>query len=216
MDVSGGNGSRDGGRDKGQSFPPGREIDVHEEDTLRLTGAQMDAYMDWYGATFLAPEDDRGSGSGGRGGASAEILRMFPTARSELTPRPSPIDANAAAQAERARRDRRLAEVVRGLKPRGLVSEESARRHGRLVPRVGDGYVVYKKEEELTGYAKEFYERVAEAGALSVGTLVRAVVKVERKIFRARKRVEAGREEGMEGEIDDGEMDVDEQRAEQG
>ena len=195
-------------RASGHPFPPGGEVRATEADAMKMTPEQTDAYMDWYARTFLSLADDNDNGEHHwRGGASAEILRMFPTERHELTPRLAPPDAETVAFRKDVAKNRCLEKVIReGLKPRGLVSDESAakyKKQGKHVPRVGYKHAIYKTEGELSGHAREFFQSVAEAGGLSVATLVEAVVRVERKLVKMRKESQGGEPmEGVEEEVE--------------
>jgi RNA polymerase I-specific transcription initiation factor RRN7 len=70
---------------------------------------------------------------------------------------------------------------------RAVVTEEEEDSRSEPVRQIGWNYKRYRREEDLLDKAKVFYEAVAKLAGISVGTLVMAVFKIERKIMDLKK-----------------------------
>lgn len=192
------------------AFPPGGESRLKESDVFDLTGAQIDSYLDWYEKTFEHPQSSEFASDD----LSRKILALFPTSRvrSSVTKSESADDA---ARTSEIARDNAIRAVTGALKVRGVVSDEQAEQIKRPISRVGDGYRIYWKQEELEGTTRVFFEMIAELAGIDLDMLVAAVRKIEIKLEGLkdsnRSAGEAGEEKAdaeapkPEGEV----MDID-------
>ncbi|KAL2001956.1 hypothetical protein VTN02DRAFT_934 [Thermoascus thermophilus] len=152
----------------------GNEILVTENDVLKMTGPQLDEYMDWYEKSWL--DSSR---------VSNPLADMFPTGRmgtgTETQPNvpvsvPEPDDEEAI--------NEKIRTVMSELRPRRAVSTEQAANLEKEIPRPGSFYRHYRTESSLPETARPFYEAAAKVAGLSVRTLVRVVFQTELRIER--------------------------------
>lgn len=182
---------------------PGREMEIDEQEIMRMEGHELDAYMDWYQDMWMSAKvEDEAVG------VQKELLGMFPVEKVHV--RDKVEEARKREVRLEALRKERLRMVLGGLKSRRVVTEaqvEEAEREQeeatmRTMLRPGMGYQVFQDEEDLEGVPRAFHQEAASAASLSLKTLVRAVVIVENRIDRWRrekKRADAlGDEEAMD------------------
>lgn len=158
---------------------------------MKMTGEQMDQYMDYYERTFIDKERVESENRG----LPNELLDMFPTGRANGSS-PAPYSYKEQTDKEQAATEQKLKTVVGAMKLRPIAAENNK----EPVRRIGDFYKRYRRVEDLEGVAKVFYERVAEAVGVRVETLVLAVGQVERRLIVWREgRLREGRlREGVE------------------
>jgi hypothetical protein len=163
-------------------FLPGEEMYLDPSQVFSLTNEQMDAWMDWYGDMY--PEHASRETSS-RHAIPQDIKDMFPTSRpSQPSTAQTAQDGNERVRTRQAL-DERLAKVVGSQKMRKVVpedpKEDGSTKGAVKVPRVGDEYQIFLKEQDLAGsqVALEFHEAVAERAAVSVERLLKEVRRVE-------------------------------------
>ncbi len=152
----------------------GSEINVTEEDVMKMTGEELDQYMDFYERTFIDEERAKTKSRG----LPEQLLDMFPTGRLDGS---SPAEYTYKEQEEKEEtfREKTLDAVTGSLKLRAITSEDS----GDPVPRIGSFYKRYRKVEDLDGCARVFHEKVAQIAGIKVETLLLAVGQLERKLI---------------------------------
>lgn len=187
----------------------GNEIRVEEKDVFNLSSDQMDEYFDWFEKTWIDEERARNHPRG----YPEQLLNMFPTGRQNAGP------TRNTAQEENQTNDealeRKLRTVQGQLKVRKIISDRDARTSRLPVNRIGSYYKRYRKIEDLSVTAKTFHEMAASLVAIKVSSLLVAVMQVEQKLIRLRKRdLEAeavdgeSQEESEEDDISDQASDV--------
>ncbi len=196
-------------------LPRGSEINVSEEDAMKMTGQQLDEYMDYYERTFVDPERVEQKSRG----LPKQLLDMFPISRLDGS-EPIPYSYQEQAEKEQVAAEQTLKHVVGSLRLRPVTSGAGDGGDGEEgVHRVGSFYKRYRRVEDLDGVASVFYERVAEKVGVSIETLVLAVSQVERLLIRWRekKRKQKADEndeedrEDMDIEMEDARKDSDEE-----
>ena len=175
------------------SLERGSEINVTEADVMKMTGKQLDQYMDWYERTFI----DEAHAQQKEGGQPKQLLDMFPTGRLDGST-PTEYDYAKATAEERENAETRLASVMGSMTLRYIQSRDAASKDSEPVRRVGSLYRRYRKVEDLADHkhARAFYEAASATVGIKLETLVLAVVQVEQKLIAWR---EARVKEGLEG-----------------
>lgn len=152
-----------------------------------MTGEQLDEYMDYYERTFIYTERVESKSRG----LPKELLDMFPIGRLDGSS-PAHYTCQIQAENEHVAVEQRLKTVMGGMKLRPVASEDSE----EPVRRIGSFYKRFRRVEDLEGYAKVLYEKVAEGVGVKVETLVLAVGQNERRLIMWREaRVKEGLEE---------------------
>lgn len=162
-----------------------------------MTGEQLDEYMDYYERTFICTEHVESKTRG----LPKELLDMFPIGRLHGSS-PTHYTYQIQAENEHVAVEQRLETVMGGMKLRPVASEDSE----EPVRRIGSFYKRFRRVEDLEGYAKLLYEKVAEGVAVKVETLVLAVGQIERKLImwrEARVKGSLEEEERSDGVDDD-------------
>ena len=170
----------------------GSEISITEEDVMKMTGEQIDQYLDWCERTYVNEsrvEDHKR-------GLPRQLLDMFPTGRIDGST-PTPYTYEQAAAEQQKTIERMLNEVMGKLSLRNVVSDDPENSGVRKDSHpIGRFYKRYRKVEDLPRHAKAFHEEVAEAIGVRLETLLLAVGQIERKLVRLREaKVKADREE---------------------
>lgn len=152
-------------------------MQVQEKDILAMSDDKLDDYMDWYGSVF-AEETVREKGRIGKEAEFRRALhRLFPIER----PTQSTFDAmDVDKEAEPVLEDERLRKVQSSLRPTRVKAD--VRSTELSVKRPGNSYKRYRNVGELEGYAREFYEEAADLVALPVGSLVKCVFILEKRL----------------------------------
>jgi RNA polymerase I-specific transcription initiation factor RRN7 len=142
-----------------------------EDEVLSMSDTKIDDYLDYFTKTWTIGSLDENDKD--RDFQKA-MLDMFPI----KTPSPAPsIGISVAAlSAERS------AAVQASMIPRRVITEEDEEKIDKTVERPGSLYKRYRKESNLKGHAKVFYEAVAELSGLSLKSVVRAVYVTEGKL----------------------------------
>lgn len=141
---------------------------------MKMTGEQLDQYMDYYERTFIDTERVETK----HRGLPQQLLDMFPTGRLDGSS-PVQYDHKEQEDKEQASADETSNRVIGSLKLRPITSEDD----GESVPRMGSFYKRYRKIEDLEGHARGFHERVAQMMCIKLETLLVAVGQVERKLI---------------------------------
>ena len=153
----------------------GSEIHLIDTDVMKMSGKQLDEYMDYFERTFIDSERIEQK-------IPKELLDMFPTGRldgSETDPY-SYYDQSAR---EQDAVDQRLRTMIGSMTLRSVISEDIK----EPVRRVGSFYKRYRYAEDLKGEAKAFHEKAAEAIGVKLETLLLAVGQVERMLIKWRE-----------------------------
>ena len=178
----------------------GREAEITDKDVLKMSGAEMDQYMDWYQRTWTKPDDAEDN-------VNKELLDVFP-----LNALPAENRGQDREHEIEEAQIRTVQEVHAAMKLNWPISEEAARQLQLdsetpvAIKRPGSHYLLYRKVEDLSGTARAFHEEAAEVACMSVERLVKAVLQTEAKIETWRKekrRAERFGETGQEGEEGD-------------
>ncbi|KAL8673257.1 MAG: hypothetical protein Q9168_002295 [Polycauliona sp. 1 TL-2023] len=165
----------------------GNEIKVEEKDVFNLSGAQMDEYLDWFEKTWVDEERARSHPRG----YPEQLLDMFPTKREDARPTRKTIEEENQADDEALKR--KLKTVQGHLKARKIISDRDARESRVPINRIGSSYKRYRKIEDLSDTARRFHETAAGLAAMKLSSLLVAVLQIEQKLIRLRKRdLEAG------------------------
>lgn len=162
----------------------GDEIKVTEEDACKLSGDQIDAYLDWFEKTWIDEERARKHPRG----YPEQLLDMFPTG-------PPGGSTDTAVYSEKERQEgeealeTKLRTVQASLKPRQVTSDEDASKtDGNPVNRIGSYYKRYRKMEDLSTSAKAFHQAAANLVAIKLHSLLIAVTQIEHKLLAWRKQ----------------------------
>ncbi|KAL8934654.1 MAG: hypothetical protein Q9211_005121 [Gyalolechia sp. 1 TL-2023] len=162
----------------------GNEIRVKEADVFKLSGGQIDTYLDWFERTWIDEERARKNPRG----YPEQLLDMFPTGR--------PVGSTAKAvnpQLEHEEDEEALEEKLRAvqgsLKPRQVISNDDIGKFdAKPVNRIGSYYKRCRKPEELSATEKAFHEAAADLIAIKLQSLLVAVTQIEDKLLAWRKR----------------------------
>ena len=163
-------------------FLPGGEAQVKESDVFSLSNEKLDSYMDWYERTFIDERSSRFASND----LERDLIDLFPTGRHSSQPAAPvriPDDETDLSSASKTAIVDAIKAVQGAIEPRGVISDERAESQPKPLPRIGDGYRIYRKEEELEGDAKGIFEIVARKAGISVRLLLDAVWKTERKLM---------------------------------
>lgn len=176
----------------------GNEMFVDDQDIMSMSGEQLDEYLDWYEKMWISEDDDEHQ----KRGLPKQLLDMFPKNQASAS-LASINDFAAEIKSERHSLDEKLRKVQNGLQLRTTISKEDEGKNKEPLRRLGYHYKRYRKIEELHPQAKTFYEAAASLVGVSLGTLVMAVLQMERKL-------QVWREESLkerQGESEDDESD---------
>jgi RNA polymerase I-specific transcription initiation factor RRN7 len=180
----------EGGEEETRSKPPlqkGREVEVTDADVFKMSGEDLDRYMDWYQRTWIKSND-------GEDNPNKEIQDMFP-----LKPLPAEDPHRDPEREVEETQLKIVREVHAAMKMNRVVSEEDAAQlqlDSEIpveIKRTGEVYRLYPRVEDMPEAARAFYEAAAEAACMSVEKLVNAVRQTETKIEnwkREKKRAE--------------------------
>lgn len=161
----------------------GNEMLVTEQDVMKMSGGQLDEYLDWYEKTWINEEDDHHN----KKGLPKQLLDMFPTSRinSSLV---AAVGFDAEKKAEGDSLDEKLRMIQSKLKLRPVVSAESEGKSREPLRRLGSLYKRYRKIEDLPPQAKRFHEAAASLIGVSMTTLLMAVrqMEVKLRVWRAK------------------------------
>lgn len=141
---------------------------------MKLTGEELDQYMDFYERTFIDEERAKTKSRG----LPEQLLDMFPTGRLDGSSR-AEYSYEEQEEKEEDSRKKTLEAVIGSLKLRPITTDDS----DEPVPRIGSFYKRYRKVEDLDGCAKVFHEKVAQIAGIKVETLLLAVGQLERKLI---------------------------------
>lgn len=151
---------------------------TEEKDIFEMAPAQLDQYLDFYADTFL--DDDEIQRTQKTDDFRNAIYNMFPvegalkdTVNMDESEGPTEIDLA-------------LVGAVHGsMQARSAIPDDEV---GAGVLRPGQSYQVYRKKEDLPESARAFFEGVAKLAGLSIDMLLLAVLSVEARIEKWRRR----------------------------
>lgn len=167
----------------GESITRGSEIKVTEYDVMRMSGKQLDQYMDWYERTWV---EDSCAGEKDQG-LRRDLLNMFPTERLHGFEHVA-YSYEDTLEKERQSTEQMSAEVVGTLNMRDIVSaqgEENSEEEGKRP--LGRFYKRYRRSEDLPENGRAFYEAAAKEVGVKLETLVLTVLQLERKLINWRE-----------------------------
>lgn len=155
----------------------GNIISVNEQDVMKMSGAQLDEYLDWFEQTWVDEERLETK----KRGHPKELLDMFPTGRLDGSSF-AEISFDEESKIDQASADRNLTNVQGSLKMRDVVSAEHEGKSNNPVRRIGSFYKRYRKPEDLTPQARKFHEIAASLVGISLSSLLIAILQTECKI----------------------------------
>lgn len=182
----------------------GNEVKVAEADVFKMSGDQMDEYLDWFEKTWVDDERARNHPRG----HPKQLLDMFPTGRSG-GPQPATSNSEQERQDDEEALETKLKTTQGRLKPRQVIPEDDAGEDEDDVNRVGSYYKRYRKVEDLPATARAFHETAANLIAVKLPTLLVAIGQIEQRLIKWRER------KVKEATTSDSEGDGDEQESEQ-
>lgn len=158
-------------------------MQIQEKDILDMSDDRLDDYMDWY-ASVLAEETVREKGRIGKEAEFRRALhRLFPIERTRQNACDAmDIDKDAEPELE----DERLRKVQSSLRPTRVKADVKSTE--LTVKRPGNSYKRYRNAGELEGYAREFYEEASDLVALPLGSLVKCVFILEKRLEKWENR----------------------------
>ena len=176
-----------------QLFGKGSQMLAEERDAVAFSKNEMDEWMDWYTKTWLKGDSARNTKFGRHKPRIPEaIMNMFSIEFEdpEAEVRAESLKQRIGKQNDMRREadDKRIQTVMEAMESRDIIDDDSRDKRSLSILRAGERYEVFVREEELYGYAKEFHERVAERGTISVHRLINAVLLVERRIKAVGKK----------------------------
>jgi RNA polymerase I-specific transcription initiation factor RRN7 len=186
-------------------------MQVTESDVLTMSDTKIDDYLDYFAKTWTTadPEDKDRDADYRR--AMLELFPVLPTQQSPPVSTDSPT-----------LQSQKIKKVIGSLIPRRTVTEEQEEDSGKRVHRPGSLYKRYRKENDVEGHAKKFYQAVADLAGLSLKNVVQAVYTTEARIFQKHEEEELRRQytarkegkrrqkpEDEDGGGDEDEMDTD-------
>lgn len=172
---------RDSSDDK---FGRGNEIRVKEEDVFKLSGDQIDTYLDWFENTWI--DEERARKHPRR--YPEQLLNMFPTGRPDESTAKA-INPELEWQEDEQALEEKLRTVQGSLKLRQVVSDDNVGKlHAKPVDRIGSYYKRCRKPEELSPTERAFHQAVADLIAIKLHSLLVAVTQIENKLLTWRKR----------------------------
>ena len=155
----------------------GNELLVNEQDVMKMSGDQLDEYLDWYEKTWVNEEGEKQK----RNGLPKQLLDMFPTGRPNGS-LPTTVDFDSEKKAEQYALDEKLRLCQSRLKARQLISSEREGKSKEVLRRPGSFYKRYRKIEDFPSHARMFHEVAASLVGISLSTLAVAVRQMERKL----------------------------------
>lgn len=174
----------------------GNILSVSQQDIMRMSGAQLDEYMDWFEQTWVDEERLESKNKG----LPKELLDMFPTGRLD-GPSFTEINFDQESKVDQVSVDQNLTTAQSSLKMRDVVSNEQEERSSRPVRRIGNFYKRYWKDEDLTPQARKFHEIAASLAGISLSSLLIAVRQTERKLMNWREKQLRKEREDAEKEV---------------
>ena len=182
-------------------LPHGSEINVTEHDVMKMSGEQLDSYLDWYERTWV---DDERAEQKARG-IPKELLEMFPTGRQDGS-FPKPFEFHEEASKQQRSSDQRIHEMICKLNTRHVENDEPEGQEG--AKRQGSFYKRYRSISDLPQHGRAFHEAAASAIGVKLETLLVAVLQVERKLIKWRQsqlKAKSGGRRGNESNESDSE-----------
>ena len=183
----------------------GNIVSVNEQDIMKMSGAQLDEYMDWFERTWISEEVSVFT----KERLPRDLLDMFPTGRLDGSSF-AEFNFDEESKIDQVFVERNLATVQRSLETRGVVSEEQEEDSNGPVRRIGSFYKRYRKAEDLTPQARMFHETAASLVGISISSLLRAVRQMEWKLqLWRRKQLEEDKD--SESEVSRDQIESDDQ-----
>lgn len=187
----------------------GNILSVNEQDSMKMSGAQLDEYLDWYEQTFIDEES-----LASEKWEDKQLLDMFPTGRLDESSF-AEFSFDEESKIDQVFVDQNLTTVQRSLTMREVVSKGQEEKSNRPVRRIGNFYKRYRKEGDLPPQARKFYETAASLTGISLPCLLRAVLLMEEKLrlWRIDQLRKDDNDSEMEGSEDDMEISGEEHKS---
>jgi RNA polymerase I-specific transcription initiation factor RRN7 len=166
-----------GGNDERLNYEDAMQ--VTESDVLTMSDTKIDDYLEYFTKnwTINDPEDKDKDVDYRRA-----MLDLFP-----VTQPPSsqvrPVNTSSL-------RSERIKTVIATLVPRRVITEDQEEESGKKFHRPGALYKRYRRETDLEGHARTFYQAVADLAGLPLRSIVRAVYVTEGQLFRTKEEEE--------------------------
>ena len=163
----------------------GSEIEVHDTDVFKMSQQELDSYMTWYQKTWV-----REPRPGSEGSVNKEILDMFPLDRLDTSVERTSMQREQELEKAVFQKAQNTTSSMKFQRP---LTDEEASDQQPSVKRPGEGYRLYRSDEELYESEKAFFHAAAETACTSVQNLMLAVVQTETRITtwkRAKRRAE--------------------------
>ena len=177
----------------------GNIISVNEQDIMKMSGTQLDEYLDWCEQTWVDEESSTSKKEDWK-----QLLDMFPTGRLDESSF-AEMSFDEESKIDKVSVDRNLTTVQGSLMIRDVVSAEQEEKSNRPVRRIGTFYKRYRKAKDLPPHARKFYETAASLAGISLSCLVKAVLRIEKKLqlWREKQLQEGDTDSEHEGSEDD-------------
>jgi RNA polymerase I-specific transcription initiation factor RRN7 len=189
---------------------PGSEIEVTDDQILKMTDRQLDRYMDWYQRTWISTPASSDQQTQTDTSLDKAILDMFPL-RDVAVPTKSREQHEHDMQQNQKRLTSRIQRVQASLLPRKAISQEEEDGKQIDILRPGAYYPRFRDVQDLdragVPVVRAFHEEAARAACLGLPPLLRAVNHSEEKVDRwlkdQRRREVFGDEDEDEDQDDD-------------
>ena len=170
----------------------GNEMYLTEEEVSHMSSTQMDDYLDWYERTWV----DEARAEQAPRGNSKQLLNMFPISGDSSR---APYDFDAEATREHESKMAEVRESMRKVRVRHVAESDAESDANGNDPPVGALYKRYRNIDDLTQHARVFHEALAQSAAISLGTLMTAVLQVESRVlaWRRQKLKEERKDDGV-------------------
>ena len=181
----------------GRHLARGSEVHLSEEDVMKMSGEQMDDYLNWYERTWI--DEDRAQHK--KRPLNDDFRKWFPIVGSS-NDNPSLEDLDSAEQAKQDLRsaEQFLTDVISTMQMRNVASESRAGEPEGAEMTMGSYYRHYRVREDLPTDALIFHEAAANMAGMSLETLLRAVMHIEQRLLKWRSKHSRGRRKvGLHG-----------------
>ena len=166
----------------------GTATHIEDEDVLRLSGKELDDYLDWYEGTWIEPDRGQSRGLGKRD----NVFNLFPLDQANRSTQPLHAYRNHTRK-ERDSVSKMVRQVANAMTV-GSTSKTSLASAASMVDDLsGTEYIQYRQSDELNARALAFHQATAQLAAIRLETLLLAVTQLEYRLValqRTRAREE--------------------------
>ena len=164
----------------GSYLARGSELQTKEEDVMKMSGEQMDDYLNWYERTWI--DEERAQTK--HRPLNEDFRKWFPIASGGYNV-PSLTKPGYAEQVSRESQsaEQFSVDVISTLQMRDVTTESKVEGSGGNVMAIGSRYKRYRTREDLTAHALKFHEVAADAMGMNLATLLRAVFQIEERLL---------------------------------